>query len=558
MKSMIYARQSSGDDDVSESVELQIEKCKLLAAKEHLDVVKICFDNNTSGKTYPTGSESIAEMDLAFNQWFASQTSKKKYRDGLGEVVKRLDEVDYIIVYDITRLYRPFTGSFLESYIHQLLVAHQIKIWTVSNGIIDFSNFNDNLILALQNRINNEQLRNQTEKCKAALKKLKDSGEVQIGIQRMHGFKQTGKKHEIIIDVEEAKMVKEVFTLFNNAASIHSIVKKMNEKYPQMFPHRCSRTMIRNMLQYPLYCGYMRNSDGELIKAKQIEGKEIIPVDVWMTANKKVELRKLSSPRQKKHWLPLSSFIRCGYCGGRMNAHFPSPSRKQFYTCQNHLVDKRESCRNNITISDDIKQGNGLIQMVKPLLLAEAMKVMKTAQNDTEERKRLSEIDLQLTEIKRKNGKLTELWMSSLMDEAVYESAMKELKMKMDELSKEKNRLEMILNKDTSQFDWVKLMMKFKGDGLSKGEYEMLANAMLKKILVYHDHIQVLTTFGDVAIPRQHIGIYKLGCNHHLEMRKGRAAIYYYRGMASLHSRDFWNNSKKIGMLGDLEIFEVE
>ena len=111
--------------------------------------------------------------------------------------------------------------------------------------------------------------------------------------------------------------------------------------------------------------------------------------------------------------------------------------------------------------------------------MAEAMKVMKTAQNDTEERKRLSEIDLQLTEIKRKNGKLTELWMSSLMDEAVYESAMKELKMKMDELSKEKNRLEMILNKDTSQFDWVKLMMKFKGDGLSKGEYEMLANAML-------------------------------------------------------------------------------
>ena len=49
MKALIYARQSSGKDDFSESVEAQIANCQKLAAKEKLEVIGIYKDLNNDG-----------------------------------------------------------------------------------------------------------------------------------------------------------------------------------------------------------------------------------------------------------------------------------------------------------------------------------------------------------------------------------------------------------------------------------------------------------------------------------------------------------------------------
>lgn len=60
MKAVIYARQSSGKDDYSESVEAQIANCRKLAEKEKLEVIGIYRDLNSSGETYPVGAEESA------------------------------------------------------------------------------------------------------------------------------------------------------------------------------------------------------------------------------------------------------------------------------------------------------------------------------------------------------------------------------------------------------------------------------------------------------------------------------------------------------------------
>ena len=59
MKALIYARQSSGKDDFSESVEAQIANCKKLAAKEKLEVIGVYKDLHTSGETYPVGRRKL-------------------------------------------------------------------------------------------------------------------------------------------------------------------------------------------------------------------------------------------------------------------------------------------------------------------------------------------------------------------------------------------------------------------------------------------------------------------------------------------------------------------
>ena len=41
MKGVIYARQSSGKEDLSESVEAQIQNCLILAEKEKIEIIGI-------------------------------------------------------------------------------------------------------------------------------------------------------------------------------------------------------------------------------------------------------------------------------------------------------------------------------------------------------------------------------------------------------------------------------------------------------------------------------------------------------------------------------------
>lgn len=77
MKALIYARQSSGKDDFSESVEAQIANCKKLAEKEKLEVIGIYKDLNTSGETYPVGAEEIARLDKAYMNWSSRKVRKR-------------------------------------------------------------------------------------------------------------------------------------------------------------------------------------------------------------------------------------------------------------------------------------------------------------------------------------------------------------------------------------------------------------------------------------------------------------------------------------------------
>ena len=105
MKALIYARQSSGKDDFSESVEAQIANCKKLAAQEKLEVIGVYKDLNTSGETYPVGAEEIARLDSAYVKWSCSQSTKKDFRIGLCHALQKLSEVDFVLVNELTRLY---------------------------------------------------------------------------------------------------------------------------------------------------------------------------------------------------------------------------------------------------------------------------------------------------------------------------------------------------------------------------------------------------------------------------------------------------------------------
>ena len=99
MKAIIYVRQSSGDEEQSLSVDIQIENCQELAQERGITVVGIYKDLNISGKFYPDMPEVeiFAAQDHALQEWVKSTSVQKmKARTGLGEALSNLSGINYL------------------------------------------------------------------------------------------------------------------------------------------------------------------------------------------------------------------------------------------------------------------------------------------------------------------------------------------------------------------------------------------------------------------------------------------------------------------------------
>jgi hypothetical protein len=537
-KCFIYARQSSGSDDVSESVENQIEKCKQLAEKEGLTVEGIFQDLNTSGKTYPSGSEDIAKMDIAFQEWYNSQTSRKMFRDGLGQLLSALPgkTIDFILVYDVTRIYRPVTGSFLESHINQLLILHKVKLLTVNGGIIDVGNFNDSLITALQNRINHEQIAIQRQKSKEAINKLHDTGEMYNGLTRKWGFCSNGRKREVEINEAEAEMVRYCFETIAAGCGVYETLRRANEKFKSLLENRLlNRTTLKRMLTSPIYCGYVYSSQGELIKSKMTDG--FIQFSLWKEVQEIFERRKQVALRPKKNWLPLTGYVRCGKCGSFLICHSSSRAIK-YYTCETYLSNKAmKPCKIHMTISNHhshtFKRGEGLVEAIYPLLVMPALKELETASNQADVMKKLEKMKVDYANALEREKKITEMYINGMIDENTMTSSLKTNSEKKQKLNMEILALEgMLTISGNGIAEQMALIENIVHEKITHEEYERLARKTLKRILITDAEIKIETMWGEFTLPRQKVSNSNLLPHYWLNLDKNfDVNIIYYKGV---------------------------
>lgn len=559
-KCVIYCRQSAGSEEYSESVELQKSKCMDLAKKEGLDVIGVYDDLNTSGKTYPTGSEDIASLDIAFQKWYKEQTTKKMYREGLGNVMKSLMEIDYILCYDITRLYRPVTGSFLESHINQLLVIHNVKVMTVNNGIIDMGNFSDSLIMALQNRINHEQIAIQRKKAKEAFKNLKNEGKFKVGLSRMYGFQSTGRKREVEVNPREAEMVKDVYRTFLETSSLLTTTRLINQKYPDLFPTPVYEMNFRRILERPTYCGYMYNTEGELIKNHQVDGLEFISFEDWKEVKTRLDKRKFTHPRAKQGWYPLSGIIYCGVCGSKMKIQ--KSRTEHFYHCKKHQHSGEKPCHSAIHSTKENEYGIGLIEVVYPLLSIAAVKRLELSLKREESLKELKQLEIQLQNINEKESKITEMFMAELINPSTYESSLQTMKKKKHDLELEIMKIKTICGGESDFEKHLELLKRISNRNLTHTEFESLLNESIKRINLTENQVEIITFYGSVIIPRQKLfHNYNLFPHYWFSMasKKGSGKDYqmnliFYRGTKEEHP-DVWTKRNLIADLGRLKVW---
>lgn len=500
MKAYIYARQSSGDENTSESVELQIEKCSELAFKEGIQVIGTESDLNTSGKTYPAGAEQIASLDISFQSWYKEQSGHKMYRNGLGNVLNHLADIDYIIVYDITRLYRPINGSHLESYVNQLLIFHNVKVMTVSNGVLDVGSFGDSIVTALQNRINHEHIAICRQKSIAALNKLRDSG-IYCNGGKAFAIKYLGNK-KFEIDQRKAKVVKYIFNQIAQYTPYLQIIKYINEHYSDCFLKACYESNLYHIARNPIYSGYMYNTQHELIKNIQMDGQEIISFELWKKVQEIMDNKRKSPPKAKYRWLPFSGLLYDGYTNSRLVV--ASDKGKVFYfpNIKNLKTDVKTG--GTVFFNIEKKDYTGIYQAIIPILILAFKQRVEKAERLQQRQKELEKFQVEISNMREKEKQLTERFMNGLIDQELFDEVLLKHKKRKSELSSIIAEISSFkaVDKNFILFSqWTEFNTLINGE-ISNEQYEILLKEVIKKIVVFEDKIIVNTVYGEIPIPR--------------------------------------------------------
>ena len=504
MKALIYARQSSGKDDFSESVEAQIANCKKLAAKEKLEVIGIYKDLNTSGETYPVGAEEIARLDKAYTKWALSQSSKKDFRLGLCQVLQKLSEVDFVLVNELTRLYRPINGSFLEGHINQLLKENEVKVLQVQGGTIDLSKFDQQLITLIKNQILYEDLQKKRQNSINAFRIKKDSGRL-CSDAKMHGIRYLGNgKIEVI--PEWIEIIRFIYDNICAYRPYRAIIRDCNERWGKdIFFYESS---IYAIAKQPIYCGYQYNSQGELIKNVQITGQEFISFEQWQEVQKIVSHKRANHHvKAKKHWLPLSGKLYCGECGSKLICLLDHG--RTYYACNKRTLDRNHAkCRNSrIRFESGLRGEPALYDAIYPLLSIALIERHRKAVELLNDKHELTKYDVELKNLATKEEQLHEMFLDGLATAEQLHNLLERNKTRRSELLKKITLLKNSnLNDETLQDLENDVLAKLFNDlankNLSQGIYESLLNDAQITATSYADRVEFNTLHGSVVLPR--------------------------------------------------------
>ena len=507
MKALIYARQSSGKDDLSESVEAQIENCKKLAAKENLEIIGIFRDLNTSGETYPVGAESIAQLDKAYQQWVMAQSSKKSYRTGLGEAIALFPEIDVLLVNEVTRLYRPIHGSFLESHINQLLKDNHVQVLQVQGGSIDLTKFDQQLITMIKNQILYEDLQKKRTNSIIAFRNKRDSGKLCNGCH-CFGIRYLGNDKLQVIP-ECVEIIRFIFDRICGHKSYRSIIRDCNERWGASQKMFFYESTIYHIAQQPLYAGYQYNTQHELIKNVQITGQEIITFDQWKEVQDIINnKRKNYLTKEKKRSLPLSGRLFCGSCGGRLVTLLDHG--KVYYHCNKRTLakDHRKCSQSRIRfISGWRKENFALYDAVYPLLTVALICKINKMKDILKAKDEISDYEAELQNMQHEIDSTYDLICAKLATMTDLRNVLLKQKARKEELVKKiaEIRAMNVTEADIAELENTSmnnLLEQIINKDLPDDKYAELVGLADLRGTVYADRVEFHTVYGEVTLPR--------------------------------------------------------
>lgn len=514
MNAIIYARQSSGDEEESASIEAQINNCRDYAIKHGYNVLSIYTDLNISGRTYPDIPKAhiIADNDDDFIEYYKNEikTAKKKYRTGLAKVITDISNHPDIIVIidDNTRLARPHRNSQLGNYLAQTF--KHIPIHFVKGGISNMYNTNDKIIRHVKDTIADDELNKMRTKSIQGMKMQKAKGMMNHGLVCI-GIASAGNQKLRLTD--QAPIVAELFDRYvNRNNTLMDCVRWMHT----MIPNRTwGNSHIRRMLMRIEYCGKTYNDDGEIIDFLPMKGQEIITYEIWQKAYNKL----MSNPNNGNRNYdiatihPLSGLLNCGYCGKMLRSE-ASGTQFYYYNCgakweKHHagntsaLISEkyRDSYAQKHHLNDEIDTETSILwflkRFIKPFVIKAFIDAKREANEGNKYQIEIENIDIKLNKLKEQESEFINLKIDGVISSDNLKSSLSILNEKRINLRTERQNIinkMSISNDDINERYKLQIQCLYNNDkfDLSDAEYKALAKRVFKQIYVYKYHIRLV------------------------------------------------------------------
>lgn len=229
---------------------------------------------------------------------------------------------------------------------------------------INSLNTNSELCLTIAAALAEEDLANYSTNIKWTIQDKFKNGENVMGYI-IYGYNVLNNK-ELIINEEQAKVVKEIYTLYATGNySSTKIAKTLNEKnIPSAKGVKWTDGTIRNILRNEKYKGDLMLQKFYSEKGKRLKNRgerdmyyvqgnheAIISEELWNKVQKIFERRSAKKLVNREQVLyPFTSLIRCGKCGETYQhkiANSGTSSRCEYYSCSTNKKYGIKACGNH-------------------------------------------------------------------------------------------------------------------------------------------------------------------------------------------------------------------
>ena len=450
----------------------------------------------------------------------------------------KIGKINMIITKDMSRLGRDYigTGELIEKYFPN----NNIRYIAINDGIDTFIDNTNNDIAPFKAIMNDMYAKDISKKIKSSLRsRMKDglyvSGRCPFGYK-----KDSNNKNHLVIDEEQASIVKMIFDLALKHNTYHYIAQYLTNKkiktpasyYKYVWNTKCTNTKcvsqeygvwvdttIKAILTNRIYVGDAVQGKTKKINYKLKKTVKNKPNDYIVVENTHEAIidrdifdyvqtllpKNVKRPEKKRFYL-LDGLLYCGDCKHRITIRYQNKTGRSYTTCNYYRTySKYHVCMphtNNYEVLENVVLDN-IKEVCKKHL---DKNIIKNSIGSLEFEDNILKIKKQIESLELANNKLTENMdknymnmLKGIIDEEQYVRVSENIK---TEISNNKKSIDNLKNEQTSsnKID-TKQIEKYINEFLSfeNPNRELIIN-LVEKIYIYQDkRVDIIFTFKNVT-----------------------------------------------------------
>ena len=319
---------------------------------------------------YIKGRDDWEFVDVYTDEGISATSTRK--RDGFNKMIMDAlnGKIDLIVTKSVSRFARNTVDSL--STIRKLK-ENGTEVYFEKESIWTFDSKGE-LLITIMSSLAQEESRSISENVTWGKRKRMADGKVTIPYSRVLGFEK-GKDGNLVVNQEQAEIVRMIFGLFLQGMTPHSIAIQLTNKGIKSpgGKDKWNQGTVRRMLSNEKYKGdallqkeftvdylskKMKKNEGE-VPQYYVEGNHeaIVSPQVFDLVQEELKKRCVKQSTRYSGVSIFSNKVKCAECGNWFGAkiwHSTSPYKKKIYQC-NHKFKGNRKCSTPHLTEDEIK-----------------------------------------------------------------------------------------------------------------------------------------------------------------------------------------------------------